>query len=578
MAEISLRVYQDRIADLAEAGRFDEVIAHARHILKRLPKNLRAYEQLGGALFAKGRWAEAADVLRRALGAKPQDYAIHLRLAQSYQHSGQHERAIWHAERALDQMPNDAEATGLIRALYRQHRGEEIERLQLTAGALAQQHIRGNLLPEALDTLDAALERNPERLDLRLLRARALWLDGRRMDAAESAIEILEQLPYAIDANRIMTELWLAEQRPTDAQTYLRRIEELDPYMARQLAAGAPAADDLLPIDELDYSSISSREQAIVDPQWLNEQAGTDSGLGALFGIEDLEAAENELVTTDLDDLLSDEQIETLFSELVIGEAVAEVSDAAPEDDAEPIAPALDEGGFLAIPPPETAADEDAADYDAVLAQMSSPEQEAAEDESEDFGAALDDELANLLEQLDDDSEDGEDGDWMAEIQQSSLELGADDDSAKIMDDFDRDWVKQPDDEETSGAPWLSAAMREALDQDEDGDLDLFGDDEQLQNLLNKASDTEPIHRSDIEDWLTAEQDLEPSDEEEPPFDITDELIQSPPADSWLDDQDEIAADDPNRENAALIDSWQSELGADEDDDPLRRLAQGRPQ
>ena len=241
MAEISLRAYQDKIANLSADNRFDEVIAHARHILKAHPKNLRAYEQLGGALFAKSRWAEAADVLRRTLGARPQEFETHLRLAQSYQHLEQVDRAIWHAERALDQMPNDERTISLIRTLYRRHRNEEIERLQLTAGALAQQHIRGNLLAEALDTLNAALEGNPGRLDLQLLRARTLWLDGRRMDAAESAVEILEQLPYAIDANRIMTELWLAEQRPSDAQIYLKRIEELDPYLAHQLAAGEPA-------------------------------------------------------------------------------------------------------------------------------------------------------------------------------------------------------------------------------------------------------------------------------------------------------------------------------------------------
>ena len=313
MAEISLRAYQDRIANLAVDGRFDEAIAHACHILKRFPKNLRAYEQLGSALFAKGRWTEAADVLRRTLGAKPQAFATHLRLAQAYQHMQEYDRAIWHAERALDQMPNDATTTGLIRSLYREYRQEEIERLQLTAGALAQQHIRGNLLTEALDTLDAALEVSPARLDLQLLRARTLWLDGQRMDAAESAVTILEQLPYAIDANRIMTELWLAEQRPSDAQAYLKRIEELDPYLAHQLAAGEPAPEDSLQIDELDYDSLSTREHAIVDPDWLRERAGEDSGLGALLGVDEVEASSDEHITADLDDLLSDDQIESAF-------------------------------------------------------------------------------------------------------------------------------------------------------------------------------------------------------------------------------------------------------------------------
>lgn len=573
MAEISLREYQDKIKSLAADERFDEVIAHARHILKTQPKNLRAYELLGSALSAKGRWAEAANVLRRMLGAKPQDFETHLRLAQSYQRLEQYDRAIWHAERALDQMPNDGAATGLIRALYRQHRGEEIERLQITAGALAQQHIRGNLLVEALYTLDAALARNPERLDLQLLRARALWLDGQRMDAAESAVEILERLPYAIDANRIMTELWLAEQRPSDAQPYLKRIEELDPYLAHQLAAGEPASEDLLQLDELDYSSISSREHAIVDPEWLSERGGEDSGLGALFGIDEA-AANEEQVTADLDDLLSDDEIETLFSELVIGEAVAEVSEAKFADDAEPVLETLAEQGLLPDPPQEDlAADDEPDELDDILAQMSGPEPEAVDGESGVISDALDDELASLLEQLDEDGEDNEDGDWMAEIQQGSLELGAEDESLEYLEDFDREWVQEPGDEEAGGAPWLSAAMRESLDKDEDGEFDLFGDDEQLQSLLNRTSDTEPIHRNDIEDWLNAEPDVESGETEERYLDIEDELLHSPPARSWLEDIDDDASasltdgDDPNRENAALIDDWQSELGDDEDDD-----------
>lgn len=564
MAEISLRAYQDRIAKLADDQRFDEVIAHARHILKRYPKNLRAYEQLGGALLAKGRWGEAADVLRRLLAATPQDFVTHSRLAQSYQQLEQFDRAIWHAERALDQMPNDAATVGLIRALYRQHRHEEIERLQMTSGALAQQHIRGNLLAEALDTLDSALERTPERLDLKLLRARALWFDGQRMDAAESAIEILERLPYAIDANRILTELWLAEERPSDAQTYLSRIEALDPYLAHQLAAGVPAPDDLLQTEELDYSTISSREHAIVDREWLNERAGQDSGLGALFGMDENDSSADDAVTSDLDDLLSDEQIEALFDELVTGEAVAEVSEAQPDahdDEAEQVAPA----------PPEPLTDAEA-DLNIITAQTSAPEQPTT-DQAIDANDSLDAELASLLEQLDDDADENEVGDWMAEIQQESLELGADDEAGEYLEDLDRDWVKSEADEDAGGAPWLSAAMREALDKDDEGEFDLFGADEQLQELLER-SDTEPIHSSDIDDWLNIESEPEASEDEERFVDIEDELLHSPPARSWLEDKDSasetglIDADDPNRVNADLIDSWQSELTDDEDDDP----------
>ena len=236
------------------------------------------------------------------------------------------------------------ETIGLIRQLYRAHRGEEVDRFQLTVAARAQRQIRGNRLAEALEGLATALEGSPERIDLQLLRARALWLDGRRMDAAEAALDILDRLPYAIDANRIMTELWLAEQRPSDAQAYLKRIEELDPFLARQMASGEPAPETLLMLERLDYSDSSRRENEIVNPEWLDdldetraddaEAEAASGGLGALLGIGDSEPAPaQDDVTAGLADLLADNQIEELFSDLVIGEPVAAVSQAQPEAD-----------------------------------------------------------------------------------------------------------------------------------------------------------------------------------------------------------------------------------------------------
>ena len=582
MAEISLSAYQDEIERLLRDDRYAEAIAHARHILKFRPKDLRAYRQLGDALLASGRWEEAADLLRRALGAQPQDFHHHSQLARAYRELEDYERAIWHAERALDQQPSDQETVSLIRELYRAHRQEEIDRMQLTAGALAQQQIRGNLLTAALDTLAAALERNPNRVDLQLLRARALWLDGQRMDAAETALDVLDKLPYAIDANRIMTELWLAEQRPSDAQTYLKRLEELDPYLAHQMAAGDEAPESLLTLERLEYSGDAQREREIVNPDWLDTLgAGRDEdgetsedaagGLGALFGIAEGAAdAEPGVATADLDDLLSDEQIEQLFSELVIGEPVAAVSAVPPaEDEAEEALASLEAQGYLkasAQAGPQADAepqiDADIAEPVDLAAQMSA----AADDDEaapvDDADADLDGELAVLLERLDSSEEDG---DWMAEIQQGSLDLDADEDEREYLDDFEREWVKAGREEEAAGAPWLSAAMREAIDQDDEGALNLFGEDEQLHNLLNRASDTEPLHLSDIEDWLDAEPDAPADAADQDSLDIEDELLHAPPARSWLEDDEEPLRaslldtaddEDPNQLNAKLIDEW----------------------
>lgn len=567
MAEISLSVYQDKLANLLAEDRHDEVIAHARHILKAFPKNLRAYEQLGNALFATGRGQEAAEVLRRMLGARPQDFQANWQLAQLYHKMGQGDRALWYAERAFDQRPNHRETMDLIRRLALEERGEQIARVDLTAGALAQQHVRNNALTEALDVLNGTLARDPNRIDLQLMRARALWLDGQRMAAAEAADEILEKLPYSITANRIMTELWLSEQRPSDAQVYLARIEDLDPYLARQLATGDAPPQDLVTLEELDYDSIPQREAMIVNPDWLDSlrdsDAEAESGTGALLEVTQQDAAANEAgapptATAGLDDLLADDEIESLFNEL-IAEDSGDSAPAAADDDASEVIASLEEGGFMIAP---------AGARDALGAQAASQ-------------ADLDDDLARMLEQLE--ANDDEDNSWVKDIQQASVESD-DDESRQYIEDFDRDWLIEPEpDEETVGAPWLSAAMREMMTENETGDeLDLFADDDRLQRLLSRTAETEPIQVDDIQSWLD-QGEMNPDEAAEEVVagldDLDDDLPAPAPAD-WLDEErhedadvdgrltDEAISDEErNRLNVDLIDSWQSEL-EDDDEDP----------
>ena len=512
MAEISLRAYQDKLDALALASRYDEVIAHARHILASQPKNLRAHKQLGSALAGAGEWQAAADILRRALASQPGDYQTHFQLAQVYAKLGDGDRAIWHAERAYDQGSSEPAAADLIRALYREQRGQQVDRLQMTASAIAQQQIRGNLLSAAIATLDDALSEQPQRMDLQLLRARALWLQGQRMDAAEAAADTLKQLPNAIDANRILTELWLAEQRPSDAAPFLQRIEALDPYLARQLATGERPPDALIMLEELSASQTKSADRQ-----------------------------HSPAPAADSDGSLSAAQIDDLFAELVIGESVATVHDLPPQ-----------------MPPTEAPAV-----IDGTHSQLEASPEESQVDDSQ--AENLDDELAGLLAELETTDEGG---DWMSEIQR-----GADDDeddSLEYIEDFDREWVLPPETDVAAGAPWLSAAMREVIDQNEDGAFDLFGDDQGLQSLLQNAGDTQPMDAAAIEDWLDADEAAVHQAADTTGQELDDEILMSPPAASWLepDETSAAATTDPNQLNANLIDSWASELGEDDEDDP----------
>lgn len=532
MAKISLKAYQRQLDGLLEEDRFDEVIAHARHILKTRPKNLKALQRLGAALFAASRWEEAAETLRRLLGALPLDFQAHSLLAQAYQRLERYDKAIWHAERAADQQPSSRSVNSLIRDLYRRQRGIDIDRLQPTVSAIAGQHIRSSRLQEALKALADGLERQPRRIDLQLLQARALWLAGRRADAAETALEILTRLPYSRAANRIMTELWLSEQRPSDAQPYLERIEELDPYLAHQLVSGQPPDDSLLMIERLD-------DDSAVNLDWLNDLGRADdadfdggidaSGLEALVGIN--QTAPPPAIA-DVTDWLPDIELADLFDE---SPAPAAESPAAEDDEAAALFSLMDERGFF--DQDDDLEDDESESGDAQLT-TAWPKPEGA-----------DDEMAALLEQLDSDDSDSS---WLMDIQQSA---------ADAPDSIPPD--ESPTEEISPAEEWLAAATKD-MKGGQDSEFDLFADDEQLRNLLVNVNETQPIHADDIKFWLDSS-DIDRGDASDETADLPDrdEIETSGLGHSWLDDEDKVQG---GRDDLDLIDDWQAELDDGEDD------------
>src|SRR5664279_1970176 len=271
MPEISLNDYFAKLNSLLSSNAADEVIHNCRHILESYPKNVTVYRFLGRALVLNGRWEEGRDALRRVLSVIPDDYAAHLGLSEANERMDRPDEAIWHLERAFEQRPNDKELIDGLRGLYRRHRNVENLKIQLTAAAVARQYLRSRNYAQAIDTLRTALARSKDRLDLKLLLAQVLWQQGSQEEAAEIAVEVLKVLPDCLEANRIMAQLWLSVERPSDAQRYVNHIEAVDPYLAVELAQGSPPDDDVFRLDELDYVRSAQTELASTRPDWLRE-------------------------------------------------------------------------------------------------------------------------------------------------------------------------------------------------------------------------------------------------------------------------------------------------------------------
>jgi tetratricopeptide (TPR) repeat protein len=133
MAEmITLRAYLGELGRLLEQEAPTEVISHCRHILQYFPQNVDTYRFLAKALLEKGHqdnldeyFVEAAEVFRRVLSAVPHDYVAHLGLSEIHDRNEQLDQAIWHLERAYEQMPGNAMLQDALRDLYGKRDGED---------------------------------------------------------------------------------------------------------------------------------------------------------------------------------------------------------------------------------------------------------------------------------------------------------------------------------------------------------------------------------------------------------------------------------------------------------------------
>ncbi|MBN1427591.1 MAG: tetratricopeptide repeat protein [Anaerolineae bacterium] len=276
MAEISLRAYIEYLDDRLDRDAYGEVIAQCRHILETYPKYVAIYKQLARALAAQENYTDALDLFQRVLSADPTDFVAHIGMSECYKEDGALDPAIWHLERAFEQVPSNSELQEALKQLYEQRDRKAPRKIQMSGGALARMYIRGKLYPQAISELTKAIAHDPERLDLQVLMAEALWHDHQFVAAGKVAAEVLRKLPYSIAANRILVQLWLHAGQRREARPFLERVKELDPYLGYEFEHdGQAAPTDAFRLLMLDYTATQVSGQAGV-ADWVSEIDGLE--------------------------------------------------------------------------------------------------------------------------------------------------------------------------------------------------------------------------------------------------------------------------------------------------------------
>ena len=257
MEMISLRTYDKEIDKLIENGHVDEAIAHCQYILRTFPKHVETYRLLGKAYLENQKYSEAMDIFQRVLSSVPDDFFSHVGMSIVHEDKGNLDEAIWHMERAFEVQPANNAIQSELKRLYGRRDGFEPPRIRLTRGALARMYYRGDLYQQAIAEIRAALTEDPTRLDLQLLLATVFQKSNQVDDAIETANNVLQKLPFCMQANLIINQIFIQTNRIEEAQPYYLKLESLDPYFGyttptNQVADQVP--DNTISIEKLAWT------------------------------------------------------------------------------------------------------------------------------------------------------------------------------------------------------------------------------------------------------------------------------------------------------------------------------------
>lgn len=100
----------EEATELMNEARFVEALIALREVIKRNPRNVYAYNFLGGALFETGQFEASRDAYRAALRLRPGYLGVRVSLSHVLRKLGDVNGALSHASEALRQYPGDGDA------------------------------------------------------------------------------------------------------------------------------------------------------------------------------------------------------------------------------------------------------------------------------------------------------------------------------------------------------------------------------------------------------------------------------------------------------------------------------------
>ena len=279
MEKVNLRSYIREIEKMIEGGRLEEAIAHCQHILKTYPMNIETYRLLGKAYLETRRYPEAADVFQRVLNVVPDDFVSHVGLSIISDDEARLDDAIWHMEHAFEIQPSNSAIQSELKRLYGKRDGVEPTKIRLSRDALANMYSQGELFNQAISEIHAILEQDPNRPDLQVMLMRVYYRSGQKVDAVETAKDLLKKIPNCMDALRVLVDVLPTIGQSENIYAYRQQLALLDPYSAYtsdSVFASNLVVDSAVTLDRLDYPSATIPSSSHLDGEASLETGDAD--------------------------------------------------------------------------------------------------------------------------------------------------------------------------------------------------------------------------------------------------------------------------------------------------------------
>jgi len=230
MNTIPLRAYHREIEQMIAANRSENALEHCQRILDRYPLCLDTFRLMGKAYLELRQYDKAEEVFQKVLAFVPDDFVGNLGMSLLREKQTNLDGTIWHMERAYEAQPSNTAIQNELRRLYKQRDGVDTPRIRLTRGALIPMYLRGNMTQQAISEIESILKDDPARMDIKVHKANALVQAGKLEEAFQVCHDILKELPYCFEANRILFENQSSSIKIEELQEIQQRLRELNPY------------------------------------------------------------------------------------------------------------------------------------------------------------------------------------------------------------------------------------------------------------------------------------------------------------------------------------------------------------